>query len=854
MSGQDLNLELVIKARGDQARAEIAATSASVQGMQTEAAAASSRWAQQLQADAAAWTAAKQTEATASEAAAASTEKLAKSVEDVGRVSPVALNEFRALFDELSSGRAYRSPGTIAIIAQKVFGLSTGALLAGGSIVGLGIALGYVTVKAIEASNAIDRIGIGAAFAGNLNLTSQEIKRVSDETGAGATQIEAVLARMGNMSSSVFEGLTISASEYARAMGVKGPQAAKALSGAIDSTNLSVAKLQQLFPGLTEEEAQNFLAIQRTGNAHQTAAALIDLVQSRMEQARSRVISYDAGWTSLSNDIRLGAAALQTASLGTIQLSTIIEGVIRYWRVWLADLKDGYHWVAKYAQSLGIADQEQAVHNRLIQEATKSFDAKHWKSMVDGALALAHSGSGASKLAEAIKLSADSSAAKIDQLRAHIKLLKQEMSNSDATSADKLNFASKIADYQKQLSSLTSSHGTNYMQAARDQLSQLEESDQVSDDKRLGFELDFWKKKLAALSAGSKEYGQVLRTAQSLQREIDARQAAQAKQDLDAELQATVTAARAQVSQKRSILQQEVQLGQISTQQEIAQEKDLENQLYAIELKALQDRLKLENLRPAQRKRINEEIEALEKQHDLKMKDLNNKGALAAQQAWEKALQPISQAFDQTVRGMIQGTQSFQQGMANILDSIVMEFANMEVETLVKHIATEAAKTTATASGASQRTAIQATAKSQSLIMSAESGLKEILNSAWSAAAAAFKATAGIPVIGPILAPAAGAAAFAAVAAMGGNIASAAGGYWELPSDQMIMAHEREMVIPARFAEGLRGLIENGRTAQNGPSHTSITAVDAESFARLMKRNPGAVSVGVRSMLRNGAF
>lgn len=41
-----------------------------------------------------------------------------------------ATREFRALFDELSSGRTRMTPGTLAIIAQRVFGLG-GATLVG---------------------------------------------------------------------------------------------------------------------------------------------------------------------------------------------------------------------------------------------------------------------------------------------------------------------------------------------------------------------------------------------------------------------------------------------------------------------------------------------------------------------------------------------------------------------------------------------------------------------------------------------------------------------------------------------------------------------------------------------------
>lgn len=652
------------------------------------------------------------------------------------------------------------------------------------------------------------------------------------------------------MSNDVFEGLTISAAQYAQAMGIKAPQAAKIMADALDNQHLSVARLQQIFPGITAAEAENYLTVQRLGDVHKTAAALIDLVNQRMQLGRDRVIKYGAGWTSAGNDIRLGAAEIDNYLPTFGLLSGSIEGGIKLWDQYGTAIEGALAELHKYTSFLDGSDPVKNVHSDLAKEAAAKFDAQHRAA----AAAAARAGAGTPNYKGAADKLSSGLASQIDSLNADIATLNKALADPTATDKQKENWRLMVADDQRQLDALQhkkTDRPLSFMDGAREQLAKLEEDEQVSDDKRLSFELTFWQKKLAVLSAGSREYAQVLRTAQGLQRQIDSQRTAQARQDLEAQIQATITAARDQVNQKRSILQQEVQLGQISTQQEIAQEKDLQTQLYAIELKALQDRLKLEDLRPAARKRINDQIEALEKQHQLKMEQLTNQAAIAEQQSWEKALQPISQAFDQTVRGMIQGTQTLQRGLANILDSIAMEFVDMEVKTLVHHIATEAAKTASTTAAATARAAIETTAKTQSLAMSAELGLKQILNDAWQAASAAFKATAAIPVVGPILAPAAGAAAFAAVAAMGGNIASAAGGYWELPSDQMIFAHEREMVLPAKFAEGLRGMIEGGSRAAPGPSHTTIHAVDAESFTRLLKRNPGALGDGLASFRRN---
>ncbi|MDE2473163.1 MAG: hypothetical protein KGL35_31765, partial [Bradyrhizobium sp.] len=250
------------------------------------------------------------------------------------------------------------------------------------------------------------------------------------------------------------------------------------------------------------------------------------------------------------------------------------------------------------------------------------------------------------------------------------------------------------------------------------------------------------------------------RTAAQAAAELAKQQTAQANKLLDAQVQGANAAARSQLDVQRGALQQQLALRQITAAQEIAGEIALEDKLYQIEKAGFEKRLALEKLTPAEKARVNAELEALEQQHTLKIVDLNNKATLAVRDQWEKMLQPIGSAFDQSIKGMIQGTTSFQAAMGNILDSILAEAVDADIKTLLHHIATEAAKTTATTTAATTRLAIETSAKQMGLAMSAEVALKQILNDAWQAASAAFKATAAIPIIGPILAVPAAAAAF----------------------------------------------------------------------------------------------
>ncbi|KHA77513.1 hypothetical protein NC77_17940 [Janthinobacterium lividum] len=93
------------------------------------------------------------------------------------------------------------------------------------------------------------------------------------------------------------------------------------------------------------------------------------------------------------------------------------------------------------------------------------------------------------------------------------------------------------------------------------------------------------------------------------------------------------------------------------------------------------------------------------------------------------------------------------------------------------------------------------------------------------AALNAFASTAAIPIVGPALAPAAGAAAFAvaegfaaaATAAAAMSVASARGGF-DIPAgvNPLTQLHEREMVLPARHADVIRNLSNNASNVGTG--------------------------------------
>lgn len=199
-------------------------------------------------------------------------------------------------------------------------------------------------------------------------------------------------------------------------------------------------------------------------------------------------------------------------------------------------------------------------------------------------------------------------------------------------------------------------------------------------------------------------------------------------------------------------------------------------------------------------------------------------------QPWNNLVHGIGNSFQQMFTGVLQGTQTWRQMMAHLADSLLATFANMAIksaetwalskirEVLVTQQA-EVQKTAAVAAGEASRTAEKAAGAAEGKAVDAAAGSTSVFGDAYKAAAGAFSAVAGIPYIGPFIAPAAAAAAFAAVMAF--DVFSAAGGFDVGPGQTpMTQLHPREMVLPAGISEMFRGMARDGGGGPMGASAT----------------------------------
>jgi hypothetical protein len=279
---------------------------------------------------------------------------------------------------------------------------------------------------------------------------------------------------------------------------------------------------------------------------------------------------------------------------------------------------------------------------------------------------------------------------------------------------------------------------------------------------------------------------------------------------------------------------------------------------------------------------LNTQLENAERQHQAALSSIARAAELERAQASLQAQQGVQQGFAQMANALMSGTTKIKDAVRGFGLSVATTFQNLiaqrfaeklfgagsaggglidavtqplvsAVDTIVKKwILGQTAMTSATVAGTAARTTAEEAAAGQSIIIMAASAIKRIAIAAWVAAAEVYQALASIPYVGPFLAPAAAIAAAAAVISFGKNIASAEGGWWEIPGDQIAQVHKNEMVLPAKAAQGVRDLVEGGRAGGGGGMTVNISALDGHSVKRVLMDNPSALAAALRNAGRDG--
>lgn len=371
-------------------------------------------------------------------------------------------------------------------------------------------------------------------------------------------------------------------------------------------------------------------------------------------------------------------------------------------------------------------------------------------------------------------------------------------------------------------------------------------------------------------------------------------------------------AAQSEVQAQRSALDQMVALRQISAEQAFQVQRQIEARAFSAAADDIARRRALirgtqdEQLR--QQEELNAEKERLEREYQQRVTEIDHAAVLERQRYSIEAQQSVQSGFATLLTDLMSGQRRVGDVMRSFAMTIVRTFENLIaqrfaerlfgagsiggslIDSLTKPILdaitaiavkwgiTEVAQTTATQAQSAARiasktaevsalTSIEVAGSAAALAAQKAATISGVLGWASTAAAAAMASVAAIPVIGWALAPEVGAATYATAL---GFLATAKGGWESVPYDgAMAKLHEKEMVLPAWLATGVRQMAEPGQMQSTisealqqmqpmqggGDSvHVTIQAVDAVSVKRLFEQHGGAMVAALRKQRRDFAF
>jgi hypothetical protein len=314
-------------------------------------------------------------------------------------------------------------------------------------------------------------------------------------------------------------------------------------------------------------------------------------------------------------------------------------------------------------------------------------------------------------------------------------------------------------------------------------------------------------------------------------------------------IEAVRESAATRIDVERESLRFKKEMGDISEADELNGLRKLKEQEFQIELKAAQDKLQFIKDDVVAKRTAMDQIEQMTRKHALDMTKLEHDASISVRKDWQGIFAPISSAFRSSIQGMIQGTMTFKNAMGGIAKAILGTFVDMGVKMVADWAAKQAMKLLIATGTIAEENVAQTAATATQLAQQKILGAAGVTSNAAIAATAAMASVAAIPGWGWAAAPGVGESTYGLAM---GYLASAEGGY-DIPSgvNPLAQLHQREMVLPAKQADVIRGMADGGGTGGGVTVH--INAVDAHSVKRLFTEHGSALVKALKTQTRNFA-
>jgi hypothetical protein len=293
--------------------------------------------------------------------------------------------------------------------------------------------------------------------------------------------------------------------------------------------------------------------------------------------------------------------------------------------------------------------------------------------------------------------------------------------------------------------------------------------------------------------------------------------------------------------------------------QKAADSRAAADQAYEAQLALLQGEAAIDGQSLARKQQVLNQILDAQRKHQDEIEQINRQSLDSQQRDYESYGNAITTAFDSQLRGLLSGTENWHTAFKNVLEDLLIKFIEFCETSVVRYVATEVAKTSATTAGVAARTGAEQAGASASLAAQGATMIRSILSSAAEAFAGVFGFLA--PILGP-LAAAPAAAAEGEVAAKAASVASADIGMWSVPSDMLTLVHHNELIMPAAQAGAFRDMLssETPRGAEtraavhiHPTTNFHVSAVDSGSVAQWMKSNSSTMMKAIDEAVRHGA-
>jgi hypothetical protein len=281
-------------------------------------------------------------------------------------------------------------------------------------------------------------------------------------------------------------------------------------------------------------------------------------------------------------------------------------------------------------------------------------------------------------------------------------------------------------------------------------------------------------------------------------------------------------------------------LGEISKKQQYAQELELVDEEHQLERKALEDANQLQDLTIVQHQVLTDKLLILDQKYANQKEAIARKTIADETKTYDQFFKSMESATNQMVKGILMGTQTWQQAMKNLVTNLSIKIIeDLAVKPVIAYLESQAKMIFANQAKNTAIVASDAAASDASMIGHIASAIKTIFVDAAETFAGVFAFLS--PVMGPA---AAGPAAESSMTVMG--VASFDVGTNSVPRTGLAMVHENETIIPASeqgapYSSGGRG---------GSDINMNVSAVDAKSFIAMIN-NPTIM----RQMSRNiGAY